>query len=229
MATTAFCNSAKQELLQGAHCFNATVTPTGNTHTTTTVDNVSSMSGVAVGMAVSGSGVQAGSVVANVVSSTSFLLSIVTTSSLTGTTLTITGDVFKMALIKVSPTGTYDATVTNYGTGSGSPTSSNLGTDEVSGTGYTAGGTALTNVTPTLSSGVAITQFSPNPNWTSATFSATACEIYNTNGRLGGASGTITGRTISIHDFGGTQSVSSGTFTVVMPTFNNSSALLRIA
>src|SRR5690348_16751616 len=225
MATTAFCNSAKQELLQSAHCFNATVTPTGNTHSNTTVDNVSSMSGVAVGMAVSGSGIAAGTVVASITNSSVLILSQAAGSSLTGTTLTIAGDVFKMALIKVSPAGTYDATVTNYGTGAGSPTSANMGTDEVTGTGYTAGGTTLTNVTPSLSSGVAITQFSPNPSWTSATFSATACEIYNTSDRLGGT----TGRAISIHDFGGTQSVSAGTFTVVMPTFSSTLALLRIA
>jgi hypothetical protein len=225
MATTAFCNSAKQELLEAAHCFNATVTPTGNTHSNTTVNNVSSMANVAVGMAVSGSGVPAGAVVAAITNSSVFTLSLATTTSLTGTTLTISGDVFKIALIIASPGGTYDATVTNYGTGSGSPTSSNLGTDEVSGTGYTAGGATLTNVTPSLSSGVAITQFSPNPSWTSATFSASACEIYNTSIRLGGSAG----RTISIHDFGGTQTVSAGTFTVVMPTFSSTLALLRIA
>lgn len=227
MATTAFCNSAKKELLQGYHCFNATTSGvTGNTHTTTTVDNVSSMTGIGVGMTVTGSGVTAGSLVANVVSTTSLLLSIATSTSLTGTALTFAGDVFKLALIKVGPGGTYDATVTNYGAGSGAPTLANLGTDEVSsGGGYTTGGTTLTNVIPSLSSGVGITQFSPNPNWTSATFSAIAGEIYNTSNRGEG----VANRTISIHDFGGTQTVSAGTFTVVMPTFSSSLALLRIA
>lgn len=226
MATTAFCNSAKKELLQGYHCFNATTSGvTGNTHTSTLVDNISSLVGVSVGMTVTGSGVAAGSVVANVTSTSAMLLSIATTTSLTGTALTFAGDVFKMALVKVTPGGTYDATVTNYGTGSGSPTTANLGTDETSGTGYSAGGTTLTNVIPSLSSGVGITQFSPNPSWTTATFSAVAAEIYNSSLRAEG----VAGRTISIHDFGGTQSVSSGTFTVVMPTYSNTLALLRIA
>ncbi|MGZ4849804.1 MAG: hypothetical protein ACXV2C_00260 [Candidatus Bathyarchaeia archaeon] len=226
MATTAFCNSAKKELLQGYHCFNATTSAvTANTHTNTTLDNISSMTGVGVGMTVSGTNIAAGSVVANVTSTTACLLSLATTGTGTAVSVTFTGDVFKMALVKVGATGTYDGTVTNYGAGSGAPTLANLGTDETSGTGYTAGGTTLTNVIPSLSSTVGITQFSPNPNWTTATFSAIAAEIYNTSLRAEG----VANRTISIHDFGGTQTVSAGTFTVVMPTFSSTLALLRIA
>jgi len=226
MATTAFCNSAKKELLQGYHCFNATTTGiTANTHATTTLDNISSLTGVSVGMTVSGNNVAAGAVVANVVSSTSVLLSIASTGTATANAVTFSGDVFKMALIIATPTGTYNGAVTNYGTGSGSPTTSNMGTDEVSGTGYSAGGTVLTNVIPSLSSNVGITQFSPNPSWTSATFTSSAAEIYNTSLRGEG----VAGRSISIHDFGGSQSVSSGTFTVVMPTYSSTLALLRIA
>lgn len=124
-----------------------------------------------------------------------------------------TGNAFKMALIKVSPTGTYGAASTNYSNITGN-------SDEVTGTGYSAGGTALTNVTPTTSGTTALTTFSPNPSWTSATFSTTACMIYNT---------TNGNRAVSTHDFGGTQTVSAGTFTVVMPTADASNAILRIA
>lgn len=132
-----------------------------------------------------------------------------------------TGNVFKMALIKVSPSLTYAGTQTNAGTpGTGTPTTANLGTDEVSGTGYTAGGLAMTNVTPVIVSGTAVATFSPNPSWTTATFSTTAAMIYNsTNGN----------RCVSIHDFGGTQTVSAGTFTVLMPTADQNNALLRIS
>src|SRR5437763_9559114 len=84
-----------------------------------------------------------------------------------------TGHVFKIALIKVSPAGTYGAASTNYSNITGN-------SDEASGTGYTAGGTALTNVTPTTSGTTALTNFSPNPAWTTATISATGCMIYNT-------------------------------------------------
>lgn len=124
-----------------------------------------------------------------------------------------TGNVFKMALIKTSPAGTYGAASTNY-----SNITSN--SDEVSGTGYSAGGTALTNVTPTTSGTTAYWTFSPNPSWTSATFSTTACMIYNS---------TNSNRSVSTHDFGGTQTVTAGTFTVVMPTADASNAILRIA
>ena len=124
-----------------------------------------------------------------------------------------TGNAMKMALIKVGPAGTYGAASTNYSNITGN-------SDEVTGTGYTAGGTALTNVTPTTSGTTAYWTFSPNPSWTSATFSTTACMIYNS---------TSSNRSVSTHDFGGTQTVTAGTFTVVMPTANASNAILRIA
>lgn len=216
--TTAFCTSAKQELLQAGHCLNAIIAPTGNTHSNTFVDNVSSITGLSVGMAVSGSGIPALTTIAVINSATTLTLSIAATTSLTATTLTMTGDVLKMALIKVGPAGTYGAASTNYSNITGN-------SDEVaSGGGYTTGGTTLVNVTPTVSGTTALTNFSPNPNWTSATFSATACMIYNSSQRQG-----TTGRSISLHDFGGTQTVTSGTFTVVMPTADASNAILRIA
>lgn len=215
--TTAFCTSAKAELMQAGHCFNATVTPTGNTHSSTLVDNVSSITGLAVGMLVTGSGVAASTYIAAIPTASTLTLSLATSTSLTGTTLTISGDVFKMALFKVGA-GTYGAATTNYSQVTGA-------TDEVSsGGGYTTGGTTLTNVSPTTSGTTALTNFSPNPNWTSASFSAIACLIYNSSARQG-----TTGRAISTHDFGGTQTVTSGTFTVVMPTADASNAILRIA
>lgn len=124
-----------------------------------------------------------------------------------------TGDAFKMALIKVGPAGTYGAASTNYSDITGN-------SDEVSGTGYTAGGTALTNVTPSTSGTTAFWSFSPNPSWTSASFSTTACMIYNTSS---------SNRSVSTHDFGGTQTVTAGTLTIVMPTNDATDAILRIA
>lgn len=124
-----------------------------------------------------------------------------------------TGNTFKMALIKVGPAGTYGAASTNYSNITGN-------TDEVTGTGYTVTGTTLTNVTPTTSGTTALWTFSPNPNWTTATFSTTACMIYNS---------TNSGRAVSTYDFGGTQTVTGGTFTVVMPVADASNAVLRIA
>lgn len=121
------------------------------------------------------------------------------------------GNVFKMALIKATPTGTYDATSTNYSNITGS-------SDEVSGAGYTAGGDTLTNSGVTLSGTTAYTTFS-NPSWSSATFSSDGCMIYNS---------TAGGNACGVFSFGGTQQVTSGTFTVLMPTANASSAILRL-
>jgi len=124
-----------------------------------------------------------------------------------------TGNTFKMALIKVGPAGTYGAASTNYSNITGN-------SDEVSGTGYSAGGTTLTNVTPITSGTTAYWTFSPNPSWTSASFSTTACMIYNSSS---------SNRSVYTGDFGGTQTVTAGTFTVVMPTADASNAILRIA
>lgn len=124
-----------------------------------------------------------------------------------------TGNTFKIALIKVGPAGTYGAASTNYSNITGN-------SDEVTGTNYTAGGVTLTNVTPASSGTTAFWSFSPDPSWTTATFSTTACMIYNSS---------ASNKATSTYDFGGTQSVTAGTFTIVMPTNNSSSAVLRIA
>ena len=128
------------------------------------------------------------------------------------------GLTYKMLLIKVSPSGTYNNTLTNVGTpGSGTPSTSNVGTDEVSGTGYTSGGFTLTNVSAALYTNTACATFSVNPNWTSSTISAGAGVIYTTDSTKGTA-----GRTVAIYDFGGTQSDTSGTFTVNLPAAGTS-------
>lgn len=125
---------------------------------------------------------------------------------------TTTGNLFKIALIKVGPAGTYGAASTNYSNITGN-------SDEVSGTGYTAAGASLTNVTPVTSGTSAYTNFSPNPTWTSATFSTTAAMIYNS---------TAGGNAVGTYDFGGTQTVSSGTFTAVMPVAAVGTAIIQI-
>ena len=128
-----------------------------------------------------------------------------------------TGNDFKVALVKVSPTGTYGAATTNYSNLTGN-------SDEVSsGGGYTTGGydiTAANNITPTSSGTTAFTTPGVNPSWTSATFSATGCIMYNAS---------ASNKAVYVGDFGGTQTVSSGTLTLLMPTNNSSTALLRIA
>ena len=93
-------------------------------------------------------------------------------------------------------------------------------TNEVSssGTNYTAGGNALTNVDPTTSGGVGFADFS-NSAWTSASFTVRGALIYNsTNGN----------RAVAVLDFGIDKEVSSGTFTVEFPTADSQNAIVRV-
>ncbi len=213
--TTAMCTSFKSDLMSGLHCFNATTTFTATGTSTQTWTSVSSLTGLAVGMILSGTNVAANTILDRIISSTSIHVSVVTTGALG--TVTATADTFNIALFKTSLTGTYDSTTTNYTQMTGN-------SDEVpNGSGYTTGGVAMTNVSPTTSSTTAYVDFTPDPSWTSATFSTTGAMIYNASQR-----GPIATRAVSVHDFGGTQSVSSGTFTAVMPTPAAATAILRI-
>ncbi len=127
-----------------------------------------------------------------------------------------TGNVFKVALIIPSPSGTYGAASVNYSDITGN-------SDEVAnGNGYTTGGFAFTaaqNITPQTSGTTSFWQWSVNPNWTSATFSTAGCMIYNSS---------ASNKAVYVGSFGGTITVTSGTLTLTMPTNNSSSALLRI-
>lgn len=213
--TTAICTSFKSDVMSALMCFNAIVTPTATTATSFVLTSLSAMTGVAVGMSVSGTNVAAGSVVASIDSATQVTVSKATTGSGSGITMTITGDTFKLALIKVGPAGTYGAASTNYTDITGN-------SDEASGTNYTAGGNSLTNISPTTSGTTSFVDFS-DTSWTTATFSTTAAMIYNSSRR-----GPTATRACSTHDFGGTQSVTAGTFTIVFPTADASNAILRI-
>lgn len=129
------------------------------------------------------------------------------------------GNTFKFLLLSSTETGTYGAATTNVGTpGTGTPSASNVGTDEVSGAGYTTGGYTLTNSGVTLSGTTAYTTFG-NASWTSATFSTNGGVLYDS---------TAGGKTCGCFDFGGTQSVNSGTFTVLMPSATTTTAILRL-
>lgn len=122
------------------------------------------------------------------------------------------GNTFKFALIKVTPAGTYGAASTNYSNITGN-------SDEVSGTGYTAGGATTTNSGVSTSGTTAIADFG-NVSWSSATFSTTATMMYNSS---------QSNKAVALWDFGGTQAVASATFTISMPASGASTSLIRIA
>ena len=119
-----------------------------------------------------------------------------------------TGNSFKLALYTNS--ASFTAATTAY-------TSSN----EVSASGsYSAGGGALTNVTPTTSGTTALTDFA-DLTFTSATITARGALIYNDT-----AAGDPS---VVVLDFGSDKTSTAGDFQIVFPTADASNAIIRIA
>ena len=121
-----------------------------------------------------------------------------------------TGNTFNIALYTSS--ATLGAGTTAYG-------SSNEITNS-SGSAYTAGGKALTNITPSLDGSTACVDFE-DVSFTSASFTANGCLIYNDT-----ASGDPAVCAVA---FGGDKTVSSGTFTIQFPAKAAATAIVRIA
>lgn len=231
MPTTAISVQAKTDWLSGGFCCLTSQIGVSCAGTTGqfTLTSMATTAGLAVGMAATGTNIAAGAVIASVDSATQVTLSKAHTGTVASASFT--ADAFKVLLIKAGAAGTYDGTLKNVGTpGSGSPTSTNVGTDEVSGTGYTSGGLALTNLSPvnTNPASSAAISFSGTIQLTGATISAIAGVIYNTTVRLGAAAAPLNNHVASVHDFGGTQSVTSGTFTLTMPTQDGTTGIIRI-
>ena len=101
----------------------------------------------------------------------------------------------------------------------GAGTTAYATSEEVTGTGYTAGGKNLTSVTPVLDSSTAVCDFG-DISWTSATFTANACLIYNSS---------ASNKAVCAIAFGGDKTVTNGTFTIQFPTADASDAIIRIA
>ena len=117
-----------------------------------------------------------------------------------------TGDTFKIALFTSS--ATLGAATTAYST-----------TNETSGTGYTAGGNTLTNVTPTSSGTTAFTDFA-DTTWSTASITARGALIYNS---------TEADAAVVVLDFGADKTSTAGDFTIQFPTADASNAIIRIA
>lgn len=214
--TTAFPTSAKQELAQAMHNYTGPINFTANTNSNNSLSSMSSQANLCRGMGLSAGGdIPASCFIVDLPTATTAVIYPPATGTHTAASLTANGDSFNVALIVASPTGNYGAATANY---------SALGADEVSGTGYSAGGQALaTNVTPSISGTTSFWSWSVNPSWTSATFSTGGCEFYNNSTRAGAV-----GRCVYVGSFGGTQTITAGTFTLVLPTNNSSNAILRL-
>ena len=123
------------------------------------------------------------------------------------------GDTFKIALYDNN--ASFTAATTAY-----------TATDEVSGTGYSAGGGALTNVDPTSSGTTALTDFQ-DETFSTATITARGALIYNTTPNT--TSLSVTNPTVVVLDFGADKTSTAGDFTIVFPTADASNAIIRIA
>jgi intracellular septation protein A len=120
-----------------------------------------------------------------------------------------TADTFKAALYLA--TATVDAATTTYSS-----------TNEVTGSGYTAGGVAVTfGTAPSTSGTTAFVTPSASISYSAVTLSTAfdAVLIYNS---------TQSNKAVSVHTFG-SQTVTAGTFTLTMPTNDASTGLIRLA
>jgi len=125
-----------------------------------------------------------------------------------------TADSFKAALYLASATMNASATVYTV-------------TGEVSGTGYSAGGVAVTTGTvPTATNssataGVAFVTPSASITYTTVTLATAFDAVLLYNSTQGNTA-------VSVHTFG-SQTISAGTFTLTMPANTTSTALIRLA
>ena len=119
----------------------------------------------------------------------------------------IASDTLKMSLY--DGYATLDENTTAYST-----------TNEISGTGYTAGGKNLSNVTiQSTSNGIVFVSFD-NVVWNPAQFTVRGALIYNS---------TKSNASVATLDFGGDKTqAGNNTFTVTLPPDTPSSALIRI-
>jgi hypothetical protein len=128
-------------------------------------------------------------------------------------------DTIKIALIKVSHSGTYGAGTTNYSDLTGA-------TDEAVGTNYTAGGQGLdvpndegsSIISLDTGNNTAFLNFRDEV-FANLTISAVGAIIYNSS---------KSNKAIALFDFGGTVTSTSGDFTIVFPAAAHNTAVVRI-
>ena len=96
-----------------------------------------------------------------------------------------------------------------------------------SGSGYTAGGVTVTNATAPTSSNTSAT--AGVAYWTpSASFSWSAMTVTTAFDAVLVYNSTQSNKAVSVHTFG-SQTITSGTFTLTMPTNDTTNALLRLS
>jgi len=102
----------------------------------------------------------------------------------------------------------------------GPTTSAYTATNEVVGTGYTAGGATLVGFTASLSSTTGVLDFTTDPTWAASTITARGFMIYNSS---------KSNKVLYIGDFGADITSTADTFTVTFPVADATTGLIRIA
>jgi hypothetical protein len=118
-----------------------------------------------------------------------------------------TSQTFKIALYTSS--ATLGAATTAYST-----------SNEVTGTGYTAGGNTLTIAANPASSGTTAFLDFTDTTWTTATITARGALIYKSGGG---------DPAVAVLDFGSDKTSTAGNFTIQFPAADASNAIIRIA
>jgi hypothetical protein len=210
--STTFTSSFKKELFKGQHCLTTTgfVSSTATAASTVNYTNVdtTTMGLIREGMTFTGTNVGASSAVLAIVGAQAFTSTVASTGAVGNLTFTNPhATAIKLALYTSS--ATLDATTTAYSA-----------TNEASG--VTAGGYALTISAsmPSLTTTTAWMDFSDLVIST-VTTTARGCLIYNSYGGQN--------RSMSTHDFGADKTSTAGDFTVIFPTPDSTSGILRIA
>lgn len=116
------------------------------------------------------------------------------------------GDTYKIALFTSS--ATLSKATTAYST-----------SNEVTGTGYTAGGATLASFAVTLDTDTAILDFA-DATWSTSTITARGALIYNS---------TQSNKAVAVLDFGSDITSTAATFTVAFPAASAAAGLIRIA
>jgi len=131
---------------------------------------------------------------------------------LSGSVYDMSTDVIMAALYNGSG---HDKTTTQYSA-----------TSESSGTGYSAGGVAMSGISENLdgTNNVAFLDWSTDPSWASSTITATDVMLYNTTVTL-----PTNNPAMYIGDFAGSRSSNNGLFEVVLPLPAYNTAIIRIA
>lgn len=113
--------------------------------------------------------------------------------------------------------GSYKMALYNANADLGANTTAYTSINEVTGTGYVAGGKSLTNIVPTSNDNVAYISFDP-VTWNPASFTARGALIYN----------SATNAAVCVLNFG-SDKTATNTFTVTFPAATSSSAVIRLA